>query len=104
MSEELKPCPFCGGKAREASTLNCGPVFCTDCGAMANVMVWNRRTSSGRAAMMEANYAVLKAVVKVVSIDAKSIGAPIWTLDRLQKLAEETLTAIVNLTEAEEKQ
>lgn len=47
MSEELKPCPFCGGEADPEGWMNgdgeCGPE-CESCGATASsVIVWNRR-------------------------------------------------------------
>lgn len=47
MSEELKPCPFCGGEADPDGWMNgdgeCGPE-CESCGATASsVIVWNRR-------------------------------------------------------------
>jgi Lar family restriction alleviation protein len=43
MSEELKPCPFCGGKA-EYDNSDCGPyewIVCTHCGAKGPVMNYN---------------------------------------------------------------
>ena len=48
MSEELKPCPFCGGGAQETSRFD---VKCTGCGAEINAQpgqaaeFWNRRAA-----------------------------------------------------------
>lgn len=57
MSDELKPCPFCGGKGdlREAGRINGAIVSCTECGACVNsawpkgcegaaINQWNTRT------------------------------------------------------------
>jgi hypothetical protein len=41
MSEELLPCPFCGGR-----NLFCGgDVECCDCGAGADSAMWNKRAA-----------------------------------------------------------
>jgi glutamine synthetase len=50
MSEtiELKPCPFCGGKAQKDSQKIMGElmewVLCTECGAATDLTIWNTRT------------------------------------------------------------
>ena len=48
MTDELKPCPFCGGKA--TISLDDGAYYCVDCGCMPYVddgvepiAAWNRR-------------------------------------------------------------
>lgn len=33
MQEQLKPCPFCGGEAREIESLFAS-IYCADCGVM----------------------------------------------------------------------
>lgn len=57
MSEELKPCPFCGGKNlyrhKDSDGLGQTWVWCADCGASGPVKeershaieAWNRRTN-----------------------------------------------------------
>lgn len=58
MSEQLKPCPFCGGSAVETRTDDNGIswyIFCNDCGLIAGysttkedlVGAWNGRASDG---------------------------------------------------------
>lgn len=55
MSDELKPCPFCGGKARRRFTNGKYGItyyaFCEECGAEMSTInenemyeAWNRRT------------------------------------------------------------
>lgn len=49
--EELKPCPFCGGKAKCFTVNSATWVFCTDCSAETRaydtreeaIAAWNRR-------------------------------------------------------------
>ena len=51
---ELKPCPFCGGKALYATDCHIWAVICESCGARTNVYrndddakeAWNRRTET----------------------------------------------------------
>ena len=47
---DLKPCPFCGGKAEEDPdmTMAFPGVYCSDCGAEAAKEVWNTRTLTWR--------------------------------------------------------
>lgn len=54
MATELKPCPFCGGKAKREWGLFCHEVYCTGCQAIIRrdgmfeaVEAWNRRTEDG---------------------------------------------------------
>jgi len=53
MSEELKPCPFCGGIPSQEGTENSDYVYCTQCCATTDVVkansgdderAWNTRT------------------------------------------------------------
>ncbi|MCD8350069.1 MAG: Lar family restriction alleviation protein [Planctomycetaceae bacterium] len=53
MSEELRPCPFCGGEADVEMVLNdYWNAYCVDCGATTTdiidqneaIAAWNRRT------------------------------------------------------------
>ena len=52
MSEELKPCPFCGGEAYEYISMRLGEedgIGCTDCGVLLLSMTakaWNTRTDT----------------------------------------------------------
>ena len=57
MTEELKPCPFCGGKAEISyfdSSCQCYDVECNDCGACLMgfeereeaIETWNKRVKS----------------------------------------------------------
>lgn len=56
MSEELKPCPFCGGESKliqEQDFSSCYAVSCKSCGASTlwqikenAIFAWNRRTHS----------------------------------------------------------
>ncbi len=68
MSEELKPCPFCGGKAEASSgpgTTFCS-VHCFDCGVAMDaikpahylprvIAAWNRRTESSELSAAKAS-------------------------------------------------
>jgi hypothetical protein len=54
MNTELKPCPFCGGAAKEYNRFNASTVTCRECGAMVKQSVvgmgdanyrWNRRAA-----------------------------------------------------------
>lgn len=54
MTEELKPCPFCGGKAILIYPSNRKMVKCTQCGCTTSAMEqypakrWNERVNDGR--------------------------------------------------------
>ena len=48
MSDQLKPCPFCGGDAKlsRGGRVNCGGVMdCPACDAFAEPADWNRRAA-----------------------------------------------------------
>jgi hypothetical protein len=48
VSDELKPCPFCGASAHQES---CRSIECDSCGAQtSDADSWNRRTVSGQEA------------------------------------------------------
>jgi hypothetical protein len=51
---ELKPCPFCGGKAETDVPPMRNEVTCTDCGAFAlTVGAWNTRTDIANEAVVD---------------------------------------------------
>lgn len=43
MTEQLKPCPFCGGVGRHFVSSSENNVHCQDCGANVHYMTWNNR-------------------------------------------------------------
>ena len=96
-SEELKPCPFCGGEARIA----CGKkynrrVFCTECGALSDLYddepaaraAWNRRAP--QAANMDA-------IVKRFSDTMSRIAAKKYELGRLHAFVAKDGAALDDL-------
>lgn len=65
MMNELKPCPFCGGKAKIISNIQDGYVYmwvqCTFCNASSSIISYKEeefpiRLSSGRSAFTESLY------------------------------------------------
>jgi hypothetical protein len=60
MSDQLKPCPFCGGAFMRSTTV---PIVCPECGAKgpndpgydneAAIVNWNRRAKQAVAKIME---------------------------------------------------
>lgn len=64
---DLKPCPFCGGKAMGTEyndPFECGAIYCVDCGAkiefgcggelrLKAIEAWNRRAGDGISEMVD---------------------------------------------------
>lgn len=59
MSEELKPCPFCGGDAKVQEHCGCYYVICNNCSATSGV-VQSKKVYSGNYLICYANEVIDK--------------------------------------------
>ena len=51
---ELKPCPFCGGKAKYICSMPYNAVKCTKCGTLGKTVVDSYEQQDGKAEAIEA--------------------------------------------------
>jgi hypothetical protein len=51
---ELKPCPFCGGKAEYIYSMPCNGVMCTKCGVWSKTIIDTYEQQDGKAKVIEA--------------------------------------------------
>ena len=92
-AQEIKPCPFCGRRAEKSSEF--GPTFCSQCGAMANVKVWNRRSTEIE------KLSLALAAEKEARVKADDHAARTFELFQVEKKAHAATAAKVKTAKAE---
>ena len=85
MTDELKPCPFCGGKPYLANVamVGCAYVVCTDCRMQSDdggrervVAAWNTRTDS-----IPSQDALIRAALEAAANGVENLGSRLGYVD-----------------------